>query len=265
VLAAVAAALICVLVCAAPASASVLVVGDSLSKGTAPYLKQRLGSIPLEVDADIGRPSSRGVAVLADRLRPDHEVVVFDLGVNDGPDRPDALAASLAAARDLAGGRCMVVGTVIRPPLRGVSVAAQNQVVRSFVASTPNVQLADWRAAATSQPGLLGRDGVHGTSAGYALRGLVFADAVVNCLAGGSADDLPPPRKHAPKPPRRRHVRPPLRPARIDWQAVAARPPLRTALTWGGAMVRCVTGAGEAARVAVAPPEPEPVLGAPEG
>jgi hypothetical protein len=262
-----AAAAICVLVCAAPASASVLVVGDSLSKGTAPYLKQRLGSIPLEVDAEIGRPSSRGVTVLAARLRPEHEVVVFDLGVNDGPSSPNVLAASLAAARDLTGGRCLVVGTVIRPPLRGVSVAAQNQVVRSFAASTPNVVLADWRGTATSEPGLLGRDGVHATSAGYALRGLLFADAVANCLAGG-ANGLPAPRDGARlKPPPRSHrpEAPPQRPAKIDWRALAARPPLRDLLSWGRGTVDRVAQAGRALRVALAGPAPEPVLGAPGG
>lgn len=262
-----AAAAICVLVCAAPASASVLVVGDSLSKGTAPYLKQRLGSIPLEVDAVTGRPSSRGVAVLAERLRPEHEVVVFDLGVNDGPDRPDVLAASLSAARDLAGGRCMVVATVMRPPLRGVSVAAQNRVVRDFVVSTPGAQLVDWRSAARSQPGLVGSDGVHGTSAGYSLRGSLFAEAVVNCLAGNADPGLPAPRRNRAKRPRRsrRHVPPPQRPARINWRALAARPPLSDALRWGDGIVQRVIVAGEALRAALTGPAPEPVLGAPEG
>jgi hypothetical protein len=262
-----AAAAICGLVFAAPASASVLVVGDSLSLGTAPYLKQRLGSIPLEVDAVTGRPSSRGVAVLAERLRPEDEVVVFDLGVNDGPSRPDVLSASLAAARNLAGGRCIVVGTVMRPPVRGVSVEAQNRVVRGFVASTPGAQLVDWRSAARSQPGLVASDGVHGTSAGYSLRGSLFAEAVVNCLAGNGDSGLPAPRRNRAKRPRRphRHVRPPLRPARINWRALAAGRPLSDALLWADGIAQRIVAAGAALRVALTGPTPEPVLGAPEG
>ena len=260
-----AAAAICGLVSAAPASAGVLVVGDSLSKGTAPYLKQQLGSIPLEVDAVTGRPSSRGVPVLAARLRPDHDVVVFDLGVNDGPGRPDVLAASLGAARDLAGGRCMVVATVMRPPVQGVSVAAQNQVVQGFVATTPGTQLVDWRTAARSRPGLVGSDGVHGTAAGYSLRGSLFAEAIMNCLAG--AVDVRPsaePRRHRRARRRRRPAPPPRRPARIEWGVLAAQPPLSTVFRWGGAIAHGLVDAGETIRTAVAGPAPEPVLGAPE-
>ena len=50
----------------------------------------------------------------ADELDPaarpaaDDDVVVFDLGTNDDPANPDALAADLAAARQIAGSRCMV-------------------------------------------------------------------------------------------------------------------------------------------------------------
>jgi hypothetical protein len=125
----------------------------------------------------------------------------------------------------------------------------------------------DWHAAARSQPGLLGRDGVHPTPAGYALRGLLFADAVTTCLAGGAADDLPAPSKGArisPPPRARRHVPPPRRPAKIDWRALAARPPLSDALLWGAGIVERVIDAGQALRAAATPPAPEPVLGAPD-
>src|SRR6185503_17277640 len=57
----------------APAHAAdrVLVVGDSLEVGSAPYLRQALPGIPLDIDARIGRPSREGVSVLADKLTPD--------------------------------------------------------------------------------------------------------------------------------------------------------------------------------------------------
>jgi hypothetical protein len=61
----------------------VLLIGDSLEVGSAPYLRQALGGVPLEVDADGGRTSSQGLAVLAERLRPEHRVVAFPLGTND--------------------------------------------------------------------------------------------------------------------------------------------------------------------------------------
>ena len=71
--------------------------------------------------------------------------MVFDLGVNDDPRNPSALAASLNAARELVGDRCMVVATVQRPPLGGVTVEGLNAAVRRFVADTPGTQLVDWR------------------------------------------------------------------------------------------------------------------------
>ncbi|HZC12931.1 MAG TPA: hypothetical protein VE270_02825, partial [Thermoleophilaceae bacterium] len=54
------------------ATASVLVVGDSLEVGSAPHLRAALGSTTVEIDAEKGRTSSQGVGVLADRLRPEH-------------------------------------------------------------------------------------------------------------------------------------------------------------------------------------------------
>src|ERR687896_1100788 len=107
---------------AASAAASVLVVGDSLEVGSAPHLRAALGGTALDVDAEPGRTSSQGVGVLARRLRPSHEVVVFPLGTNDTS--ADAFAASLASAAQLAGGRCLVVATIARRPLRGSPAGA---------------------------------------------------------------------------------------------------------------------------------------------
>jgi lysophospholipase L1-like esterase len=199
--------LLAVLVCSAPAAssagASVLYVGDSLGVGTGPQLESRLGGTALELDAKIGRPSGAGVEILGSLIAPDHDVVVFDLGTNDDPAATDALAANLAAARRLAGGRCLVVATLNRPPLNGVSINGLNRVVARFAARDPNVSLVDWHAAAAARPGLL-IDGVHANSEGYALRAGLFADAIAACSAfggdpGGSSQlepepgSLPPP------------------------------------------------------------------------
>ncbi len=215
----------CLLGAQPAAAANVLAVGDSLAVGTAPYLKRELGGTPLTVDAVVGRPSPSGVPALAERLRPEHDVVVFDLGTNDGPSQPGALATSLARARQLAGDRCLVIATVSRPPVRGVTVRAQNDVVEGFAATT-GAQVVDWRAAATGEPSLIQRDGVHATAAGYALRGALFAQAIGACLSGG-ATGIPAPlgdgrpssaaKPRKPRPPRRR-------PARIDWSAAGAWP-----------------------------------------
>ena len=67
---------------------SVLVVGDSLQVGTGPYLERDLRAASVEIDSRQSRGSPDGLASLRSRLRPDHTVVVFDLGTNDDPRQP---------------------------------------------------------------------------------------------------------------------------------------------------------------------------------
>ena len=133
-------------VAAQGAGGSALVVGDSLEVGSAPYLRGALAGVPLELDAKRSRSSSEGLRVLASKLGPEHEVVVFPLGTNDFS--ASAFASNLAAARELAGQRCMVVATIARPNLRGSSTADLNRVVEQF-AGTGN---ADWYVWADAKP-----------------------------------------------------------------------------------------------------------------
>ena len=190
-------ALALALICAGTAAAQVLYVGDSLGVGTEPYLRDQLGGVELDVDAKTSRPSGAGVDVLGAAIAPEHEVVVFDLGTNDDPGAPDALAANLAAAREIADDRCVVVATLNRPPLNGVTVDGLNRVLLRFALTDPATELVDWHAAVAEDPGLL-LDGVHARPEGYALRGGLFAEAIGACLAGGgggapSEPDIPEP------------------------------------------------------------------------
>jgi hypothetical protein len=168
----------------AGAGASVLYVGDSLGVGTSPYLRERLDGTALSVDAEIGRPSGVGADVLRAEIAPEHEAVIFDLGTNDDPADPGALAADLAEAREIAGDRCLIVATLNRPPLNGVPVDGLNRAVTSFASRAPNVELVDWHAAVADDPGML-IDGVHADAEGYALRASLFADALGSCSSPG--------------------------------------------------------------------------------
>ena len=168
----------------AGASAAVLYVGDSLGVGTGPYLRQQLGGEAMSLDAEVGRPSSVGVPILRSKISAGDDVVVFDLGTNDDPANPAVLAADLRAARQIAGDRCLVVATLNRPPLNGVSVDGLNRAVTAFASSDPNAQLVDWHAVAERNPGLL-VDGVHTDGSGYALRAKLFAQAVGACGGAG--------------------------------------------------------------------------------
>jgi hypothetical protein len=177
---------------AAPAAAQgVVVVGDSLGVGTEPYLAHALPGVPMRFDVLIGRPSSAGPGLLAKMIEPSDQVVIFDLGTNDSPSNPQGLADDLMAAKRIAGNRCMIVATLNRPPVNGVPIENLNAVVRQFAASQPNVLMIPWHEEAHSQPGLLIGDGVHGTGAGYAARGDVFAQAVTACLAAPSTSPIP--------------------------------------------------------------------------
>ena len=249
--------------CAPPAAASgVLVIGDSLEVGSGPYLR---GTLPgVRVDAVRGRTSSQGVGALAERLDPSVDVVVFPLGTNDSPGSPDMLAADLAAAARLAGDRCMVVATIVRPPVGGVSVAGLNRVVETF-ASRTGAQVADWRAAVAAFPALVGSDGVHANGYGYALRASLIAEAVDACRLGGGAAaagagvaGIPAPRNPKARPPARAQARRPAAAALLP-----AAPLLVTLAFIAGRAVSPVAGALHAAATAATRAGPEPVLGAP--
>jgi len=241
-------------VAAAPAAASeTLVVGDSLEVGSGPYLRAALPDV--RVDAVKGRSSSEGVRVLGAQLAPSVDVVVFPLGTNDAPASPQVLAADLAAAAQLAGDRCMVVATIVRPPVRGVSVAGLNRVVEAFAART-GAQVADWRAAVGAFPSVLRPDGVHAVGEGYALRASLIAEAVDACRSGGSgsaasgAAGIPAPRDPKARPP--------------TPSATLRAPAVLEAL--GFVFTRALSplaGALHAAQVAATRSGPEPVLGAP--
>lgn len=257
-----------VLAVSASASASVLVVGDSLAVGTELALQAALPGVEIEADNLGGRPSRPGVAVLAERLSPDHDTVVFDLGTNDGPASVGTTAASLVAARELAGGRCLVVATLNHPPVAGIPIDAQNAMIRRFVATTPNAALVDWHDAAAATRGALLRDGVHATGGGYALRAQLFADAIRDCAStGGGSGAAPPPgdRASATDRPARRRAPQPAGPA-FETRLVTAVADRLAAdggpLDMARALAAAVAAAAVSLREVVTPRGPEPVLGA---
>jgi hypothetical protein len=203
----VAAALLVVGVALAPAASAqtprigtgtVLVVGDSLGVGTEPYLRQELPGTPILDDSVGGRPSPGGLDALRAEISPSDAVIVFAMGTNDNPAYPEIMAGNLESVAQIAGDRCIVVPTIARPPVSGVSDAGINRVIKSFAASHVNVEVVAWKAAVRAQPGLL-VDGIHATPEGYALRASLIAQAVDTCLVslaeadGGGGMDRPPP------------------------------------------------------------------------
>jgi hypothetical protein len=256
-----------VLAASAPAYAqsgeNVLVVGDSLQVGTGPYLEQALGpEVSVDFDDRQSRRTDEGLVTLRSRIRPEHTVVVFDLGTNDDPRNPDAFYSVLNAARDVAGDRCLVVATLLRSPYKGVSVDGMNAAVERFALDNPGVQVADWYGIATSTPGILYKDGIHARPEGYALRGRLIADAVAGCGDAGAAGEIPAPSNPAPKPPPepQPEPEPPPQPE-VELKIRPPGPIVAIAATIRQA-ASLLSAAGDDVRWAAGLGPPEPVLGA---
>jgi lysophospholipase L1-like esterase len=246
------------------ASASVLVVGDSLGVGTEPALRAALPSASIDAEVRNGRLSAEGVPIVAARLRPEHDVVVFDLGTNDGPAGVAVTARSLSAVRDLIGGRCLVVATLNHPRVGSSSIDGQNEMIDRFVATTPNAVLVDWHAAASGS-GALRPDGVHATAPGYALRGALFAEAIAGCGRAASATRRPsgPGASTTDRPAdARERGRPARPPVRMRFSRAVARMTLaRYSLSVAARAGMLVRDAGASLAAVLTPRGPEPILG----
>ena len=152
----------------------VTVFGESVTLGAAPAL-QAHWTHTVQIDAVEARQVEDGVAAIEafaaeGRLTP---VVVVHLG-NNGAAPPGALDRVVAAV----GPERRLVLATVRVPRRWEGQV--NDEVLRVVHAHPNVVLADWRLASTSEPGLLVEDGVHLTRRGQE----VYRDLIV-AAAGG--------------------------------------------------------------------------------
>ena len=172
-----------------------LVVGDSLAQATEGPLAGLLPGWHIATSASQGRHTGDGVADIASRSSLPG-VIFVSLGTNDNPSETDTFASYVEQVLDAAGpSRCVVWANIARPPYGGVSYSGYNQVLNRLSYARPNLTVVDWAGITRSQPGLLGSDGVHATSEGYAVRAQAMASAISTCggvqayggSAGGSA------------------------------------------------------------------------------
>lgn len=139
---------------AAPPTA--LLVGDSILDGSATALATPLAAWDLTVDAEIGRTSVGGIAVV-ESAAASPDVAVIELGTNDlsaSTFRANAdriLAAPAVLDADL------VVWVTARTP-DGLSAAVNREIVAA-ASSLPHATVADWDDAARAED--LADDGVH--------------------------------------------------------------------------------------------------------
>jgi hypothetical protein len=138
------------------ASPSVLLVGDSILDGAADATIEALPGWEVTIDAEVGRSSSGGVAVVEGVLwSPD--VVVLELGTNDvDADAFRANAARILAAPSVVEADLVVWLTARNPD--GVTPAL-NRAIFELMGSVPHGTVADWDRFVP--PEALNGDGVH--------------------------------------------------------------------------------------------------------
>ena len=166
----------------APA-ARVLVVGDSLEVGSGPYLRRPLaGTSPSRSTRRRAARAAQGVRVLAAPARPAARCRGLPARHERQPVAPGrAGRRPRRRSRGWPGNRCMVVATIVRPPpgrrLRG-RTEPRRRDVRAHDRRAAG-RLARGRRERTRR--CSGRDGVHATGDGYALRASLLAEAVQGC------------------------------------------------------------------------------------
>ncbi len=174
-----------------------LVIGDSILAGTASRYGGAMCSAltpmgwRVAVEAEAGQLIGFGRTVLRDRIYEGWDAAVVFLGTNYGGSAEKyqrdltAIVESLAPRPML-----LLTATVYRPTMNDV-----NNVIRTVAATHSNVTILDWGSAST-QPGLLNRDGIHPNNAGRAVLVQSIANALGNaptspgsCLPAKYTDD----------------------------------------------------------------------------
>jgi lysophospholipase L1-like esterase len=157
---------------------TLLDVGDSLSVGTAPYLRAQLHGYRIERARDVGLHAYDAARIISGmRLLP--PVLVVSAGSNDDPRIVSTFAHAVSTIVMSAGSdRCVVWPTIVRPPAVGATYTGLNDALRRSARRHSNLVLVDWAHMVHKHPWWLGADGVHVSSAGYRARAAAIASAV---------------------------------------------------------------------------------------
>jgi lysophospholipase L1-like esterase len=171
----------------APATADalsrrLLVNGDSLAVGTAPYLPHDLSGWHLTQSASISRHAYEGAGILRAYGSSLPRVIHVSLGTNDDPRDVAGFRAAIRAIMAAAGPRrCVVWTNIVRPAVAGASYAGYNHVLREEDKARRNLRIVNWVRISRSHPEWFGPDHVHVTAAGYQVRAERIATAVRHC------------------------------------------------------------------------------------
>ncbi len=165
---------------------SLLDLGDSLSVGTAPYLRTRLRAYRIWRVHDVGL-HAYDAAERLDRARVRlPAVVVVSAGTNDDPRQVTVFERAVSGVLATAGRkRCVVWPTIARPPAVGATYAGLNRSLARAARRHSNLVLVDWVGMVGRHPRWLSDDGVHVSATGYRARAAAIATAVKTRCARG--------------------------------------------------------------------------------
>lgn len=172
---------------ALPASASasskrVLVNGDSLAVGTAPYIPGLLPHWSVQQTTKTSRHAPEGPPILRGYGRSLPRVLVISLGTNDDPRALSTFRQAVHDTMSIAGSkRCVVWVNIVRPAVVGTSYAGYNRVLSEESKPRENLRVVNWARMAHSHPEWFGSDGVHPDASGYQTRAAAIARSVKRC------------------------------------------------------------------------------------
>ena len=162
----------------------VLDLGDSLSVGTAPYLRTRLRGYRIDRIHDVGLHAYDAAAIVARSRGALPPILVVSAGTNDDPRIVSTFIRAVSRILASSGPRrCVIWPTIVRPPAAGATYDGLNRALARAAARHPNLVLVDWVRMVGRHPRWLSNDGVHVTSAGYRARASAIATAVATRCA----------------------------------------------------------------------------------
>jgi len=172
----------------APLGTKVAMVGDSLTEGVRtrlPPLAAKYG-FDVKIDAQQGRDIEAGVAPLT-KLKPNRDLVVVALGTNDARASLTVPTAQARIEQMLAviGDKTPVLWVnIYRSDTKDASAAARrfDLALEAEAAIRPNLTVLDWSSYIEGRKSLMGKDGIHLTSAGYDDRAAWLARAIADEL-----------------------------------------------------------------------------------
>jgi F0F1-type ATP synthase membrane subunit c/vacuolar-type H+-ATPase subunit K len=155
-----------------PVTDPVLLLGDSLAVGIAPYVDAGLGDRTLSVDAAEGRGTATSESLLEPYASTSAPIWIVSLGTNDNPD--DFAVPARSIVRLAGSDRCVVWFNVWRAGTDDMI----NATLAGIVSEHPNVHLIPWHETSAMHPEWFSGTDVHPSSSGYAVRGQMAIDAV---------------------------------------------------------------------------------------